>query len=205
MQGFKLDDDSEEEDIDSIPAELRGYYPTRIDKKRKKVSTWQDKGLGCMNAFFTGRMRSNDIRLYWSFIFMVGFLIIYGALATAYTYRGLGIMIAFTVLHVILLAISMIGYIVANRQMSPPERILQGVAFGIIYVSSIVYFVVAFDMSVITKEDDELDADQLYEKNAAILFGAEQLILVPLFTSMIAFGARAYRDTMNGRRMTIGF
>ena len=41
MMGFKLDgDDSSDEDIDAIPAYLRAYYPTRIDKKRKKITTW---------------------------------------------------------------------------------------------------------------------------------------------------------------------
>ena len=115
MQGFKLDSDSEEEDIDAIAPELRAYYPTRIDKKRKQLKTFEDNGLGCMNAFFTGRMRSNDLHLYWSFIFLVSLLIIYGALATAYSFKGFGIMIAFTALHIILLIISMLGYIVANR------------------------------------------------------------------------------------------
>ena len=115
MQGFKLDEDSDEEDIDAIPAELRGYYPSRIDKKRKKISTWEDKGIGCMKAFFTGEMRSNDTQLYWSFIMLVSLLIIYGSLATGYSYKGFGIMIAFTALHVIMLVISMLGYIIANR------------------------------------------------------------------------------------------
>jgi len=40
MQGFKLDEDSSEEDFDAIPAEMRPYRPTRIDKKRKIISTW---------------------------------------------------------------------------------------------------------------------------------------------------------------------
>ena len=36
MMGFKLDgDSSSEEDIDAIPAYLRAYYPTRVDKKKK--------------------------------------------------------------------------------------------------------------------------------------------------------------------------
>jgi len=52
--GFKLDDDSSEEDIDAIPSELRPYYPTRIDKKRKKIVSWQDNDLSWMRAFFTG-------------------------------------------------------------------------------------------------------------------------------------------------------
>mmetsp|Transcript_19871 Transcript_19871/g.24568 ORF Transcript_19871/g.24568 Transcript_19871/m.24568 type:complete len:477 (+) Transcript_19871:2061-3491(+) len=206
MQGFKLDnEDSSDEDMDKIAPELRAYYPQRIDKKRKKIKTWQDNGLSWSKAFFTGAMRSNDIRIYWSFIFMGGLLIIYGSLATAYSWRGFGIMMAFTLLHVILLIISMLGYIVANRQMSPPERVLQVIAFMVIYISGIAYFFIAYDFSLLSKEDSELNADELYEKNAAILYVGEGMIVVPLITSLLAFVARAYRDTMNGRRMTIGF
>ena len=37
MQGFKLDEDSSEEDVDALPEEMRAFRPTRIDKKKKMV------------------------------------------------------------------------------------------------------------------------------------------------------------------------
>ena len=85
MQGFKIDDDSSEEDIDAIPSEMRPYRPTRIDKKRKRLNTWRDENLNLCTAFFQGKLRSNDYVLMWSLIGMSALIIIYGAAAGAVT------------------------------------------------------------------------------------------------------------------------
>ena len=52
MQGFKLDEDSSEEDMDAVPAEMRPYKPTRIDKRRKHIKSYREDGLGFWAAFF---------------------------------------------------------------------------------------------------------------------------------------------------------
>lgn len=57
--------------------------------------------------------------------------------------------------------------------MSPPERVLQVVSFLIIYISSVVYFFVAYDTSLLRKKDEDLSEDELYEKDLAILFGGQ--------------------------------
>ena len=124
MQGFKLDDDSSEEDIDAIPQEMRPYRPTRIDKKRMRVHTWRDDNLHLCTAFFRGKLRSNDYVFIWSLVAMFTLIMIYGAIAGAMTKNFLGVMFAVTVLHIVLLSISMMGNIIANRQQAMWERIL---------------------------------------------------------------------------------
>ena len=94
-------------------------------------------------------MRSNDLRFFWSFFLLGYFLIIYGALGAAYSERGIVIMFAFTILHIILLTISMLGYVVANRPSTKPERVLKVVSFAILYVSSIGYMIFAYDVSLL--------------------------------------------------------
>ena len=42
--------------------------------------------LSFMEAFFQGKLRSNDYVMLWSVIFLVATIIVYGALSTAYTY-----------------------------------------------------------------------------------------------------------------------
>ena len=115
MSGFKLDEDSSEEDIDLISDAMRAYRPTRIDKKKKQIHTWRDEKLSFCTAFFRGRMRPNDYVFMWSLIFMSALILIYGAASAAVTEKSIGVMFAFTVLHVILLAFSMMGNIIANR------------------------------------------------------------------------------------------
>lgn len=124
MTKLKLDDDSSEEDVANIPTHLLPFRKTRIDKKKKLLVTWSDQGYGFMQAFFQGKLRPNDYTMLWSCIFLVSFIIIYGALAAAYTVDSIGLVFAFVVLHVVLLAISMLGNIVANRQNDTWERIL---------------------------------------------------------------------------------
>lgn len=161
MQGFKLDDDSSEEDMDAVPSEMRAYRPTRIDKKRKRVHTWKDENINSCAAFFQGKMRSNDYVLVWSVILMSGLIIIYGSAASAVTENSLGIMFAFSLLHVIMLAISMMGNIIANRQQAMWERILQVLSFVMIYVAGIVYLFLAYEFSLLSKDDDELNEVEL--------------------------------------------
>ena len=69
-------------------------------------------------------MRSNDIHLYWSFILLSALIIILGALGGAYSFKGIVIMFAVAVLHVVMLTIAMLGYVVANRRPTLTERIL---------------------------------------------------------------------------------
>ena len=67
-------------------------------------------------------MRENDLRFFWSFIFLGYLILIMGALGAVYSYKGIVIMFAFTMLHVVLLIISMLSYVLANRRMSTSER-----------------------------------------------------------------------------------
>lgn len=205
MQGFKLDDDSSEEDIDAVPAEMRAYRPTRIDKKRKRIHSWRDEKLNCCKAFFQGAMRPNDYVFGWSVIGMSALIIILGAAAAAVTEKSIGLMLAFTVLHVILLTISMMGNIVANRQQSMAERLLQIFAFIMFYIAGIVFMFVGYDTEVLLKDDDELNAAELSERSSARGYLTGELILVPLVTNFVALATKAYRDNTNGRAMTTGF
>jgi hypothetical protein len=146
MQGFKLDEnESSEEDIEAIPAHLRPYRHTRIDKKKKRIRTWQDERLGFCTAFFTNKLRSNDYVVLWSLIFMVALIFIYGGVSFSVTERGLGIIFAIDVLHVILLAISMLGNIIANRHAEVWEYLLCAGSFVIIQIASFVYAFVRWD------------------------------------------------------------
>lgn len=106
-------------------------------------------------------MRSNDYVLVWSVILMSGLIIIYGSAASAVTENSLGIMFAFSLLHVIMLAISMMGNIIANRQQAMWERILQVLSFVMIYVAGIVYLFLAYEFSLLSKDDDELNEVEL--------------------------------------------
>ena len=205
MQGFKLDDDSSEEDIDAIPQEMRPYRPTRIDKKRKRVHSWRDDKLNLCEAFFKGRLRSNDYVLMWSLIGMSALLIIYGAAAGAVTEESLGVMFAVTVLHIILLSISMMGNIIANRQQAMWERVLQVLSFVIFYAIGIVFLFIGYDVDLLLKDDDELNALELTERSEARSYLTGELIIVPLATNFIALAMKAYRDNTNGRSMTTGF
>ena len=160
MMGFKLDgDESSEEDIDAIPPYMRAYYPTRIDKKRKKITTLQKRNLSWTKAFFTSQMRTNDIDFLFSCLFLGALIIILGALGAVYSYKGSVIMFAFTILHVVLLCISMLGYVLANRRITNRERILQASAFLILYISSIVYMIIAYDIGLLSKENGELNPE----------------------------------------------
>lgn len=116
MTKFKLDNESSEEDVANIPAHLLPYRKTRIDKKKKLLVTWSDQGYSFMQAFFHGKLRGNDYVMLWSCIFLVALIIVYGALAAAYTEDSVGLVYACVVLHVVLLVISMLGNIIANRQ-----------------------------------------------------------------------------------------
>jgi len=124
MTKFKLDAESSEEDVANIPSHLLPFRKTRIDKKKKLLVTWSDQGYSFMQAFFQGKLRSNDYTMLWSCIFLVALIIVYGALAAAYTVDSMGIVYAFVILHVVLLAISMLGNIIANRTNETWERIL---------------------------------------------------------------------------------
>ena len=104
-------------------------------------------------------MRENDLRFFWSFIFLGCLILILGALGAVYSYKGSVIMFAFTVLHVVLLCISMLGYVLANRRITIPERILQASAFLILYISSIVYMIIAYDIGLLSKENGELNPE----------------------------------------------
>ena len=103
---------------------LMPYRKTRIDKKKKLLVTWSDQGYSLMQAFIRGKLRSKDYTMLWSVIFLVILIIVYGALSAAYTENSIGIVFAFVVLHVVLLAVSMLGNIVANRTNDTWERIL---------------------------------------------------------------------------------
>lgn len=205
MQGFKLDDDSSEEDIDEIPAELRAYHPTRIDKKRKHLQSWKDERINPVSAFFKGKMRSNDYVFVWSSVVMAASIIIMGAAAATVTEKSMGIMIAFTVLFIIALALSLMGNIVGNRHQTLAERIMTVLSFVMIYIAGIVYMVVRWDLSLLTTDDVDLNIVDKIEKDECLKFLAEFLILIPLITALIALGMKAYRDNMNGRAMTPGF
>lgn len=58
MQGFKLDDDSSEEDLDAIPIHLQGRCQKRIDKKQKQITTWRQENIAFKDAFLKGKLRS---------------------------------------------------------------------------------------------------------------------------------------------------
>ena len=137
---------------------LMPYRETRIDKKKKLLVTWSDEGYSFMQAFFRGKLRSNDYTMLWSVILLVILIIVYGALSAAYTVDSIGIVFAFVVLHVVLLAVSMLGPIVANRSNDTWERILQIVSFVIIYLVGIVYLFIAFDATLLSKNNDDLNA-----------------------------------------------
>lgn len=130
---------------------------------------------------------------------------IYGALGAAYSEKGICIMFAFTILHVVLLTISMLGYVVANRRPSNPERVLQVVSFMVLYISSFAYMMIAFDVSLLQKENSELNLLELHEKDELINYISTEMILMPLISSFMAFVLRAWRDSQNHRRMSIGF
>ena len=153
-----VDVESSEEDVANIPMHLMPYRKTRIDKKKKLLVTWSDEGYSFMQAFFSGKLRSNDYTMLWSVIFLVILIIVYGALSAAYTVDSIGIVFAFVVLHVVLLAVSMLGPIVANRSNDTWERILQIVSFVIIYLVGIVYLFIAFDATLLSKNNDDLNA-----------------------------------------------
>ena len=205
MQGWKLDDDSSEEDIDAVPAEMRPYRPTRIDKRRKHVTSYRQEGLGFWAAFFQGKMRGNDYVMLWSVIFMSALIIVYGALSAAYTEKSLGLMFAITLLHVILLAISLMGNIIANRRQDLWERILTVCSFVLIYIAAIVYMIVAYDIGLLSKDKEDLNIEELAERNECENFIAGELVLIPFITAFIAFLGKAWRDNTNGRSMTTGF
>ena len=61
-------------------------------------------------------MRSNDYVLVWSSVGMFVSIIIMGGAAATVTEKNMGIMIAFTVLLIILLALSMMGSTIGKRQ-----------------------------------------------------------------------------------------
>ena len=199
MQGFKLDDDSSEEDIDAVPAEMRPYRPTRIDKKRKRVHTWRDDKLHLCTAFFQGKLRSNDYVFMWSIIGMSALIIIYGAASAAVTEKSVGIMFAFTILHIILLSIALMGNIIANRQQTMWERALQFISFIMLYAAGIVFLFVSYDADLLLKEDDEINELERVKRSDARTYLTTELILVPLCTNFIALAMKAYRDNTNGR------
>lgn len=205
MSGFKLDADSSEEDLEAIPAYLRAYRPTRIDKKRKRVHTWRDDRIGFFPAFFQGRMRSNDYVLMWSLIAMIILIIIFGAASGAVTEKAVGIMVAVTVLHAILLAISMLGNIIANRRQEIWERILQLVSFVIFYIPGIAFLFIAYETDLLLKETKDLNEIELKQRSEVRSYLTGELIIIPLVTNFLALATKAYRDNTNGRSMTPGF
>ena len=69
-------------------------------------------------------MRSNDYVFVWSLIIMFSLVIIFGAASAAVTEQALGIMLAFTLLLIILVALAMMGNIIANRPQVMWERIM---------------------------------------------------------------------------------
>ena len=206
MEGFKLDDDSSEEDIDAIPEEMRAYRATRIDKKRKAVVDWREEGLGFCAAFFQGKMRAKDYVMMWSLIFLTALILIYGAAAAATTDKSVGLMIAFAILHVVLLVISMLGNIIANRQQEVWERGLAIFSFVMIYVAGTVFLFISYETENLNKDDDELPNElDRKDRDDARNYLISELILLPMITCFMAFGAKAYRDNTNGRAMTTGF
>ena len=132
-------------------------------------------------------------------------IIIYGAASAAVTTNSLGLMFAFTILHVILLAISMLGNIIANRQQFMWERILQIFAFIMFYVAGIIFLFIGYDVDLLLKDDDELNLLQLEERSEARSYLTGELILIPMITNFSALATKAYRDNTNGRSMTPGF
>ena len=150
-------------------------------------------------------MRGNDYVMLWSVIFMCSLIIIYGALSAAYTEKSIGLMFAVTVLHVILLAISLMGNIVANRRQDTWERIVTVVSFLVIYIAAIIYAIVAYDIGLLSKDKDELTVEELAERNECENFIAGELVLIPFITAFTAFMCKAWRDNTNGRSMTTGF
>ena len=164
MQGFKLDvdDESSEEDIEAIPVELRPYRHTRIDKKKKRIITWRDQKLGFCTAFFTNKLRPNDYVVIWSLVFMIALILIYGGVSFSVTDNGLGIIFAIDVLHVVLLGISMLGNIIANRSAEVWEYLLCAGSFVLIYIAGFVYAFVRWDRYLYHTKKEELSLeDQL--------------------------------------------
>lgn len=205
MSGFKLEDESSEEDIDAIPDELKAYLPTRIDKKRKHIKSWRGDGMGYMGAFFKGRMRANDYGVVWSIILLCVFIVVYAVCAAAVTEDAVGIMFGITALHVITLALSMLNNIIANRPANLADRIAGVCAFLLMYIAALVYLFVVFDTSLLSKETDLLTEKEVIERNKARDFITGELILIPFITAFIALCLKAYRDNTNGRKMTTGF
>lgn len=156
MQGFHLDDNSSEEDVDAIPEAFKNFSQKRIDKKRKMITSWRDTDMGFMEAFFKGKLRSRDYTMMWSLILMSALVIIFAATAFAATEDGLGIMYAITLLHVILLVISLLGNILANRRADLWEQILTVGAFALMYICGIVYLFVTYDTSLVGTKDEDL-------------------------------------------------
>ena len=85
------------------------------------------------------------------------------------------------------------------------ERVLQVVAFIIFYAIGIVFLFIGYDVDLLLKDDDELNALELSERSSARSYLTGELILVPLFTNFLALTMKAYRDNTNGRSMTTGF
>ena len=112
-------------------------------------------------------MRANDISFYWSAIYMVCLVIIYASLASAYSQRAIGVIYATAIIHFVLVTISLLGNIIANRVSSPEEKRMQVSAYVIFYVPALIYLFVAFDLSVLSKKDQELNAQELREKKDA--------------------------------------
>ena len=52
MEGFKLDQESSEEDIDAIPQDKRPYMPSRVDKRRMLIVDWHEKDGSYILEFF---------------------------------------------------------------------------------------------------------------------------------------------------------
>lgn len=142
----------------------------------------------------------------WSLVVMSALIIIFAATAFAATEDGIGIMYAITVLHVILLIISLLGNILANRPSAPWEQYLTIGSFALMYVSALIYLFAVYDVSLVgtKKKDIESEADFI-EREMAINFITGELIVIPFITAFIALSAKAYRDNSNGRSMTTGF
>ena len=77
-----------------------------------------------MKAFFHGKLRSNDYTMIRSMGFLIALIIVYAVQSAAQTDDSIGIVFAFVILHVFLLAISMLGNIIANRTNDTWESIL---------------------------------------------------------------------------------
>ena len=104
-------------------------------------------------------MRANDYIMIWSIIFMSALIFIYGAASAASTEKGLGAMFALSILHVVLLVISMMSNIFANRHSTRFERVLQVLSFVMIYAAGTIYFFIRFDTSIINKDDEDLPVE----------------------------------------------